>query len=514
MSSAAEKLAESLESLHRLQEQGRVAIQSTDLSRVHRERLVKNGFLQGVMKGWYIPSRPDQQPGESTAWFTSYWRFCCDYLTERFGDDWCLSAEQSLNLHVGDETIPRQLIVRSDSGTNNVVNLPQGTTILSLRVSMPKAARVDEKNGLRLFSLPSALVNCAPIYFRQYPTNARAALASISNASTLLAELLDGSKTLPAGRLAGAFRNIGKFHMADEIVKTMRSADHDCREEDPFESPAPILLKMTERSPYVTRMQLMWQSMRQPVLDRFPKSRPLPSNREDYLQQVQDTYVTDAYHSLSIEGYQVTPELIEKVRSGLWNSDAYDSDRHQKDALAAKGYWLAYQSVRASLKRVLVGENAGAVANKDHGEWYRQLLMPSITAGLLRESDLAGYRNEQVYIRHSSHVPPGKDAARDMMPAFFFLLQEETEAAIRVVLGHFFFVYIHPYIDGNGRIGRFLMNLMLASGGYPWTVIPVTRRRDYLVALEAASTEGDIIPFTDLLATLVEKTIAGNPEAK
>jgi len=42
-----------------------------------------------------------------------------------------------------------------------------------------------------------------------------------------------------------------------------------------------------------------------------------------------------------------------------------------------------------------------------------------------------------------------------------------------MVLGHFVFVYIHPYLDGNGRIGRFLMNLMLAAGGYPWTV---TRR--------------------------------------
>ncbi|WP_317503891.1 Fic family protein [Idiomarina sp. HP20-50] len=37
-------------------------------------------------------------------------------------------------------------------------------------------------------------------------------------------------------------------------------------------------------------------------------------------------------------------------------------------------------------------------------------------------------------------------------------------------------VYIHPYFDGNGRIGRFIMNLMLASGGYPWTVVPVERR--------------------------------------
>jgi Fic/DOC family len=52
---------------------------------------------------------------------------------------------------------------------------------------------------------------------------------------------------------------------------------------------------------------------------------------------------------------------------------------------------------------------------------------------------------------------------------FFELLGKETDPGMRVVLGHFVFVYIHPYMDGNGRMGRFLMNLMMAAGGYPRT---------------------------------------------
>jgi len=63
------------------------------------------------------------------------------------------------------------------------------------------------------------------------------------------------------------------------------------------------------------------------------------------------------------------------------------------------------------------------------------------------------------------HVPPNSEAVRDAMPVFFEMLSEETEPSARVVLGHFIFVYIHPYMDGNGRVGRFLMNLMLAAGG-------------------------------------------------
>jgi Fic family protein len=89
------------------------------------------------------------------------------------------------------------------------------------------------------------------------------------------------------------------------------------------------------------------------------------------------------------------------------------------------------------------------------------------------------------------------------MPAFFELLKGETEPAVRVVLGHFVFVYIHPYFDGNGRMGRFLMNTMMAAGGYPWTIIPVERRSDYMATLEAASVDQDIAPFVRFLAGLV-----------
>ena len=66
---------------------------------------------------------------------------------------------------------------------------------------------------------------------------------------------------------------------------------------------------------------------------------------------------------------------------------------------------------------------------------------------------------------------------------------------MRAVLGHWLFGYIHPYPDGNGRMARFLMNAMLASGGYPWTVIRVGDRKAYLAALDRASIDMNIKPF-------------------
>jgi hypothetical protein len=179
--------------------------------------------------------------------------------------------------------------------------------------------------------------------------------------------------------------------------------------------------------------------------------------------------------------------------------------------MAALGYWQTYQAVQKSMQRVLNGENPGSVADEDHGTWYREMFGPGVAAGLLKPADLAGYRNGQVYIRRSMYVPLNRQAVRDAMPAFFDLLNEEKEPAVRVVLGHFVFVYIHPYMDGNGRMGRFLMNLMMASGGYPWTVIPVGDRKIYIEALEKASVGEDTVPVGDFLSGLVKKGLAGAP---
>ena len=510
MAAPPEKLARSLEVLKALQDRGVVAIRSSDLERTNRERLTANGFLLPVIKGWYIPARPDETAGESTAWYASFWDFCASYLNERFGKDWCLSPEQSLLIHAGNRTVPRQLLVRAPKGDNKPISLLHDTSLLNVRLSIPKETDLEVTDeGLCLYALAPALIDCPPGLFQHNPTDIRAALSMIRDASELLAKLLEGGHSTIAGRLAGALRNIGRERIADEILETMRAADYDVRESDPFEFRPPVIISNRERSPYVNRMRLTWQAMRDPILERFPQAPGLPKDIKTYLEHVDDVYVTDAYHSLSIEGYRVSAELIERVRNQNWNPDENDEDRDHRNALAARGYYQAFQVVRESVSKALKGANSGTVAEEDHRTWYRELFAPGITAGLLRPADLAGYRNGPVYIRRSMHTPPSKEAVRDLMPALFDLLMEEENPAVRVVLGHFMFVYIHPYIDGNGRMGRFLMNVMLASGGYPWTVIPVEARKAYMAALEAASVDNNIIPFSEFLARLVEAGLKG-----
>ena len=326
--------------------------------------------------------------GESTNWYASFWRFCAAYLDERLGTSWwCLSPEQSLSLHAGNWTVPRQLRVRSPRARNKVTALPHGTSLLDLRAALSAAVDREEKDGLRLFSAESALVACSPNYFSNHATDVRAVLSMIRDASGLLARLLGGGHTVIAGRLAGSFRNIGRDRIADDLVKTMSAAGYDVWENDPFIDKPFLVLRTRETSPYVNRMRLLWQTLRDPVIDRFPKAPGLPRNIAAYMKRVNDAYVTDAHHPLSIEGYRVTRELIERVRSGIWN----------------------------------------------------------------------------------------------------------------------------PETDVGDRVGRFLMNVLMASGGYPWTVIPVGDRNSYVNALEKASVGEDIGPFADFLGGLVRKGLAGEP---
>jgi len=511
VSTSSEKLAESLKVLAKLQRPHAGAIRAKDMSRTHRERLLKHGFLLRVMNGWLIPSRPDDVEGESTAWYASYWQFCAVYLRGRFKTQWCLSPEQSLSIHAGSWTVPKQLVVRAPKARNKITNLPHGTSLLDLRAHLPTGRDREVIADLQVFSSECALIECSVHFFSRNPTDVRAVLLTIRDAAGLLTRLLDGGRTVIAGRLAGAFRNIGRDRIAEDIMKTMSTAGYAVRETDPFADRQLIPLPNRATSPYVNRIRLLWQAMRPSVMERFPDAPGRPKDVNAYLKHVNDTYVTDAYHSLSIEGYQVTPDLIERVRTGSWNPEGNESDREQRNAMAARGYWLAFQAVQQAVEKVLRGESSGQVADNDHGTWYRELFAPSVTLGLLKPSDLAGYRNGQVYIRKSMHVPLNPEAVRDAMPALFDLLREEEHPAVRIVLGHFFFVYIHPYMDGNGRIGRFLMNVMMAAGGYPWIVIPVEERTRYMNGLERASVGEDIVPFADFLAGLTRHQLAGDP---
>lgn len=502
MATPSEKLARSLDVLRRIQDtKNSPIIRSSEISRTHQERLIENGFLMKVVGGWFIQSDPAAVTGDTTAWYISYWSFIAEYVRDRLGDKWCLSAEVSLDVQTGNWTVLPQLIVRSPQCGNSSVDLPFGCSIFFLKADCAADIVKESRYGLNVYSIPEALVMVSPFLFQRSSITARTALAAVRDSSQVLPYLLDTGRSTRAGRLVGAFRNVRMLSVAEEIKTTMERFGYVIREEDPFVDKYEF---KRDISPYATRIRLMWQSMRDAVLDVQPPV-PVGIDIDAYMKDVEDRYKFDAYHSLSIEGYKVSEELIEKVRRGNWKPDENMSDRDDRAALAARGYWQAFQAVKKSLRAILGGANAGTVVEKDHRIWYQEMFAPSVMAGIIKASDIVGYRNNQVYIRNSMHTPLNAEAVRDAMPVLFELLETEENAWVRAVLGHFIFTFIHPYMDGNGRMGRFMMNVMLASGGYRWTIIRKEMRDKYMSALERASVQGDIGGFAALLSSIVKE---------
>ena len=227
MPAPSRRLAVSLGVLRRLQRGTRRVFESSELSRLHRERLIRNGFLVAIMKDWLFSTEPGTHPGESTPWYASFWEFCARYCEARFEEAWHLTAEHTV--------IPARIVVRSPRASNNRIDLPFGMSIYDLKErNSPSASELTVRDGLRLYSPAAALVRIPDCFVRRNPVELRIVLASAADVAEILRPLLEGGRSVVAGRLAGALRRVGGDDDADEVLNTMRSAGYDAREKDPF----------------------------------------------------------------------------------------------------------------------------------------------------------------------------------------------------------------------------------------------------------------------------------------
>ena len=475
-------------------------VRSADLRRGDRERLVGNGYLGEVFKGWYFLTKPTDSAGETTAWYATFWGFLTVYLRELYQDAYCLSAVSSLDVHLGRTTVPEQVIAMVAKGGNRHQALPCDTSVLIYKTPQAELTQAVEVDGLRVMPLPLALVRLPATYFVQRPVDAEIAFCSLRGTADLCRALMAKSGRAAAGRIMGAYQFLGQTRRADEISDVLRAAGISVDAESPFRTQQPVLSGEEPVSPYAARISATFRGMRGDVLSVFgdEHSATIP-DADAYLTRVNDIYQYDAYNSLSIEGYRVTPQLIQRIRDGSWDPDHNPDDQREVGAFAAKGYLEAFKLVRSCIGRVLAGEDVVDLLSAEYPKWYQALFSATVAAGILEPYHLAGFRNGPVLIKGSRHVPPPAHAVTDSMDALLAVLRQEESTAVRAVLGHFLFGFIHPYMDGNGRMARFFMNMLLAAGGCPWTIIRVSRRSGYMSALERASCEGEIRPFAELV---------------
>jgi len=127
-------------------------VRSQDISRGDRELLVSRHWLREIIRGWYLLTTPDAQPGDTVIWHSSFWAFVAAYLRARFGRRHCLSAEASLDLWSGAMGTPKQLTVLTATGGSSRIELPTGTSILTYQNASNLPRDIVELNGVQVMS--------------------------------------------------------------------------------------------------------------------------------------------------------------------------------------------------------------------------------------------------------------------------------------------------------------------------------------------------------------------------
>lgn len=503
-----ENIASALSRVRKIADQhGADIMMSAEIERKDRELLQRTGWLQEIIKGWYMIVRPDVATGDSTSWYTNFWDFARIYLKNRYQDQYCLSAENSLELHVDKPLIPRQVIVIAPHGGGEPISLLYDTSLLIYADPKNIPTERETVKGLQTFSLPQALCRMTPKYFQNQAQEIEIALRMVRNTDSMAKFLIKNNLISAANRLIGAYEFIGDHNMSKALHNELTMAGMKLNHVNPFQIEVSLLGKNRERSPYANRIKALWQSVRKQVEQLMPEPPGITESPIKYFHEIDLIYEHDAYNSLSIEGYRVTPELILKVKNNHWDPAGDEDDKNIKNALAARGYYETFNAVKTSLNRVFSGATPGDVIESDHQDWYASLFSPCAHAGIIEKEHLFGYRNNQVFIRNSRHAPPHYNAVGDCMYALFECAQKESHLGVAAVLMHYIFVFIHPYMDGNGRMARFLMNFLLVSGGYNWTVINVKNRAHYMSALGIADESQNFEPLTKLISDEMQNSL-------
>jgi Fic family protein len=474
-------------------------IKTEQLSRLDRERLIRAGYLQKIIRGWYLFCKPGTDPGENTPWYASFWDFIRLYLTERFDEDYCLSPEASIDLYLGKNYLPPQIVVMAKSGGTISLQLPHNTSLLIYQEKKNFPKEINKAQEINVLHLEYAICKMAASFYQQQPQEAEIAIRMLKSPEKILRILLKEGMAGQAGRIIGALRHLNKNSFADTILKAMTAAGFAIIENNPFQEKPLLANTSILKSPYSARIKTSWEKTRTEIIKIFPQPVKSAKERKILLENVDNIYIQDAYHSLSIEGYQVSEELIEKIASGSWQPEENEEDHQQKNAMAAKGYYEAFKAVKNTINKMIKSNSPIEILHDDFSNWYLALFSPAVTAGIISAEHLAGFRDQAVYIRNAMHIPPPFSAVRDCMETLFECLKEEEHPAVKAVLTHWLIGFIHPYVDGNGRMARFAMNALLVSGGYPWTIIHLENRKAYLDALEKASINGNIHDFCKLI---------------
>jgi Fic family protein len=220
----------------------------------------------------------------------------------------------------------------------------------------------------------------------------------------------------------------------------------------------------------------------------------------------------DAYRPLP-------PEIVANLRENLILHWTYTSNAMEGNTLTLKETKIVLEGITVGGKTL--GEHFEAINHREAICFVEGLVQEKafLTEGVIRGihglilkniDDLhAGvYRKTNVFIVGAEHRPPEAWRVEGEMHDFIHWCQHQGEAlhpVERAARVHADFVKIHPFVDGNGRTSRLLMNFELVKSGFPPAILHVEKRLEYYETLDRAHTKGDCVPFLLLIAKMVEE---------
>ncbi len=134
------------------------------------------------------------------------------------------------------------------------------------------------------------------------------------------------------------------------------------------------------------------------------------------------------------------------------------------------------------------------------------------------ETEVTGYRSAPVYINDPNGVvytPPDSKAVPDMMKQLFsFIQSSDLHPVLKACIAHFYFVYVHPFNDGNGRTARTLSCMMLLQSGYDFfrftsisDLVAQQRGKYYRAIKNVENSDGDMTYFIDFYSDMLARTV-------
>lgn len=206
-----------------------------------------------------------------------------------------------------------------------------------------------------------------------------------------------------------------------------------------------------------------------------------------------EAYFQNIYHSVGIEGNTMTLSQTRSILETRMAVHGKSIDEHNEI--------LGLDSAMKYINATLVNRNDYITLN-DILEVHKRVL------GHVDPIEGGEFRRTQVYV--GGHIPPGPGDLSILMNRFEQWLNSEHALSMHPIryaaLAHYKLVHIHPFIDGNGRTSRLLMNTILMRSGYPPVIIPKQQRHKYYDFLQLAN-EGDTRPFVRFIADCTEKTL-------